>query len=71
VRLPLLRLRRWPVLVSSPNDHVPRVTLARIEQWTMREIERIAHAEGCSGKAAAERLLARLEAREAAVPERA
>jgi hypothetical protein len=43
----------------SPNDHVPRVTLAALEQEVALRIETIAAAEGCSGKEAAERLLAR------------
>jgi hypothetical protein len=41
------------------GDHVPRVTLAALEQEVALRIEAIAAAEGCSGKEAAERLLAR------------
>jgi hypothetical protein len=41
------------------SDHVPRVTLAALEQEVALRIEAIAAAEGCSGKEAAERLLAR------------
>jgi hypothetical protein len=43
----------------SASDHVPRVTLAALEQEVALRIEAIAAAEGCSGKEAAERLLAR------------
>ena len=42
------------------GDHVPRVTLAALEQEVALRIEAIAAAEGCSGKEAAERLLARM-----------
>ena len=44
----------------SASDHVPRVTLAALEQEVALRIEAIAAAEGCSGKEAAERLLARM-----------
>ncbi|HVJ20465.1 MAG TPA: hypothetical protein VM686_33860 [Polyangiaceae bacterium] len=43
----------------SASDHVPRVTLAALEQELALRIEAIAAAEGCTGKEAAERLLAR------------
>jgi hypothetical protein len=46
----------------SPSDHVPRATLAALEQEDALDIEHIARTEGCSGKEAAERYLARRRA---------
>ena len=56
------------MLVTTANDHVPRAIIARIERLMELEIERIATVERVSGREAAERLVARLEARAAAAP---